>query len=541
MSEQAYFPPAEAEPHLHAAAFGNVALQEPQHLGVEDVTSPVDVKAGTHYPLESGLSPLDAHDVGGQQELMGVVRVDGRMFGLVRAQPEGAPEARLGLVEIRQTTPKYDLSARVFRPRFLGWVPEGGVTIGEDVLPELGESQVRVGAQDGNFTVTGLGNHTATLLKSDGRQHRENPFAQMPWFINPSELQPPQAAQRHVATVGRHRAGESRRGKSYEYQVGDNTYKLVGRDPAGYWVLTSTDQNGQQRHFVVYRSQSEGSMRVSQGREAYTDENGKPAVRLLKGAELSPDFQYTQDTQPHPEVLQKLRDILDTGADEAAVPPTTLLAGTFNEAQANYLLGDFAAQQRTLPITPQLHERLHRLRAGEFSAQMLAELAGSEEPRAIAAALNHEVAELNKTVDQANIIPDFSVRPDATSMEDHPELGVYASEVYRKTVNGRVLEWYMGRDPHGRVWVERIRFADSKANAYGTDAEVPYSGILTSKPLEYKKQASGLPSHLRRPVPGNTRYDDITPFLNELSPIKRYRATAVTPHEKLFHADGHVF
>jgi len=85
----------------------------------------------------------------------------------------------------------------------------------------------------------------------------------------------------------------------------------------------------------------------------------------------------------------------------------------------------------------------------------------------------------------------------------------------------REVIWTMAEDGTGRVWIQSIRFADAKPNSYGVYNEVIDSGILTSKPLEYSDQSYGVPETHRRPF--NKIYEDITPLLDILQPIKKYR------------------
>ena len=71
-----------------------------------------------------------------------------------------------------------------------------------------------------------------------------------------------------------------------------------------------------------------------------------------------------------------------------------------------------------------------------------------------------------------------------------------------------------------------MRFADSQPTCFGTDSTLVYSGILTSKPLEYQKQADGIdPKYVR---PTDSKYVNITPFLATLYPIKAYMSAKKT-------------
>jgi len=447
---------------------------------------------------------------------------------VVRVAAEGQ-WPMFGLVDIRQTEPEYDvMTNHIMMPRFLGWItPNADTAIDARQFPGLGQTigahGARISLRQGKMSVANTGNPPAVLALPDGRPHPDGPFDNMPWRIPPHEV------TEHITAI------EAAGGASPEFSVGDIKFKLVGRDPSGYLVVESTDAQGGRRNMFVYQSRSEGSWRTSQGQEKATY-RGREIVRVLKGAETlnEQDSQYTQDTQLHPDFIRGIENILDTEADEAEVPTTHVLDGAFTEQQVDYLQRDFANQTRTLALTQGLDAQLHRLRAGHFSSQDVAKLAGSSKPARMSAAVRQEIAELNKALQSANIIPDFSQGTDRISMETHPVLGHYAKEVYTKVTDGRVVEWHMSRDLQGHVWIERIRFQDSPASAYGADRFVPYSGALTSKPYEYEQQAEGLPAEWRTES-GTTGYDDISGFLDRLLPIQRYRETAITPG-RTFHS-----
>ncbi len=94
-------------------------------------------------------------------------------------------------------------------------------------------------------------------------------------------------------------------------------------------------------------------------------------------------------------------------------------------------------------------------------------------------------------------------------------------QVFESHLDGRLVEWHMAKDLSNRVWIDRIRFKDSKLTSFGTDAEIIDSGILTNKPLEYHFQALALPA--KDKIPFNDVYDDITPFLSKLLPIHQFQ------------------
>ena len=93
---------------------------------------------------------------------------------------------------------------------------------------------------------------------------------------------------------------------------------------------------------------------------------------------------------------------------------------------------------------------------------------------------------------------------------------------FKGTLHDRDIHWYMNNDNSGRIWIEKIVFADAAANSYGTPSQVIDSGLLTNKPLEYKVQTAALKKG-REKSDFNETYDDISPLIDQLLPVKRYR------------------
>ncbi len=98
--------------------------------------------------------------------------------------------------------------------------------------------------------------------------------------------------------------------------------------------------------------------------------------------------------------------------------------------------------------------------------------------------------------------------------------GGYARD--RESGRNRPLVWVMGEDSQGRAWVRHLYFADSPVNSYGVHSEIIDSGILTSKPLEYRSLAGQLEPPYARSF--NDECVDISPALTLLEPIRQYRA-----------------
>ena len=240
---------------------------------------------------------------------------------------------------------------------------------------------------------------------------------------------------------------------------------------------------------------------------------------MMKGAELSPDHQYTQDTQLHPAFEDAVARIEETSGLQGA--ESNIWA--YETPDAERLMEDFAAQREVRPlVVGYIDDQLHKLRAGYLSRNDMSTLTGFHNMQGARANFERKIDILNMVLLDSGVMPDFSGEPTTVELNEHPLLGNVVKETFTKVVNGRPYEWQMAHDQYGRAWVERIRFADAEPTPYGTDKEVVYSGVLTSKPLEYKEQCDGLPDSMRTDVDG--RYSDISLFLRELAPVAQYSA-----------------
>lgn len=109
----------------------------------------------------------------------------------------------------------------------------------------------------------------------------------------------------------------------------------------------------------------------------------------------------------------------------------------------------------------------------------------------------------------------------STSIENDITVEVYESTtVGENPPNKQKIEWHMAHDSSGRAWIDRVRLKDDIPNSFGNDRLVNM-GILTNKPLEYKKQASLLENGSER-KDFNETYYDITPLLRQIYPISEY-------------------
>jgi len=306
-----------------------------------------------------------------------------------------------------------------------------------------------------------------------------------------------------------------------EFQIGTVLYDYLGKNTDGYMQFASTTADGTRRPFVVYVSKSEGSYRASQGLETYQDEAGEDKVRLMKGPELSSRRQYTQDTQLHPDFYEKVDRL-----EEIRELKGLRLGHTaeYDAKMAEWFFKDFDAQTETFPLgSRQLDDQLKELRAGHQSRGKIEEITGYDpqtQARQAEDAYMGKIEALNQTLEASGIMPDFSQLPTASEATQHPVLGNIIRDTYEKTVQGTAYQWVMAHDLQGRAWIDRIRFTHADPTPYGTDKQMVDSGILTSKPMDYKDQVDGLPNHLTSDM--NKSYTDISKFLQQLAPVREY-------------------
>ncbi|MBI4994385.1 hypothetical protein HZC21_01920 [Candidatus Peregrinibacteria bacterium] len=104
----------------------------------------------------------------------------------------------------------------------------------------------------------------------------------------------------------------------------------------------------------------------------------------------------------------------------------------------------------------------------------------------------------------------------------HDVVGKYTIEVYEVKYKGQKFEWEMAYDKKGRVWIEGINVADCPVNTFGVRSQFINSGILTKKPFDYHDGNRGLKRGAEKRYYDKS-YDDVTPFLDLLPPIKKFR------------------
>lgn len=303
---------------------------------------------------------------------------------------------------------------------------------------------------------------------------------------------------------------------SREIKIHNTEFSIEGAFPVSgrgdVFVIASRDKEGIKRRFMVYKSMSEGGWRSSQGFE--------PDHRFMKGAESSPYTQYTQDTQLHPEFADFITSLSKSNEPLEMVNADSLM---YSGGDVEWLLEDFQSEVKVKGWdNAELNNELFKTKAGMFKVAHLLSALKEHNPKKIPKALKKHVETINEKLIESDAIPSFDI-PERVEHDVHGSLGPITREVYSKTVSGRKIEWHMAHDKNGRVWIDRMRFADSKATPYGTDKELVYSGILTSKPIEYEAQVAGLPEEFKSGKIGRS-YEDISKFLDTFAPVQQYRA-----------------
>lgn len=334
-----------------------------------------------------------------------------------------------------------------------------------------------------------------------------------------SEALKPQNRDRIASLVGEVANNEALGGK--EVFIDGIKFRIEGRlaGTREKYVLSSTDQKGKSRRFLVYRSNSEGAFRTSPGIDA--------GNRYLKGAEDDKGH-YTQETQLHPALEEALNRIKGS-LDKKLVRADDLHMDRKKEA---IVRKDFreAVQAAQFPDN-ELGMLLASLDAGDLSEQGVRSLSRISPETHNEDPLNWYVDEINKGLERRpDLLPDFS-KPISTREEIHPILGPVERTVFLSQAGETQLEWQFCTDSDGRVWIDRIRKPNAKASSYGTDDTFVHSGILTSKPIDYEEQTTGIDPSLIDAADTTKgylsnmpfEYRDITRFLDKFIPVQQFR------------------
>lgn len=385
-------------------------------------------------------------------------------------------------------------------------IGRGHMNLRQDLSPEVSRNHLKISfSTNGAIKLEDMGSSNGTKL------------------ISPAGLIEGSDLMSALPAVVQKETSKEQGGIYKEFSIGKNIGKYEGAVDFGErgkaYVFTSTDPVGKQRRFFVYKSLSEGGWRSSQGMDDFS--------RFLKGGELARmQNHYTQETQLFPEFQQVIDRIDGVASNQTnnllAMNAVPQLSG--DEVMESWR--DFA-RISTLYSLPDrtVSEKVAPLRPGDLTLQGVAKALGLQ-PKSrefVEQKLLNQVDEINHALQKSGLVPDFSAKPINVRHDKHELLGDVTKETYRVIKNGRPYEWVIAHANNGkRIWIDRIRLADTVPTAFGTDAEIIDSGILTSKPLEYDFQCDAVPSQYK--VKTNHRhYTDITSFIGLLSPIKNYK------------------
>lgn len=262
---------------------------------------------------------------------------------------------------------------------------------------------------------------------------------------------------------------------------------------------------------MLYKSNSDGGWRV-----AYGYETGEG--RYVKEAQEEGFAHYTQETKLAPEVVDALE----------VAPHTSDANGILTQDMRRIFATDSPDFQQTNsapseigyygdPSVDRLADPLRALSAGWLDKNTLNRMSQSGYE-----SFGQYFTSLDKTFDKLEgFVPNFTKKPQVILTREHTLLGAIKIEDYPAKYGNKAIVWSMARDAAGRTWIDNIRLAEAEISSYGTYKTVFNGGLLTNKPLEYERQASGLNS-LESHEFGDG-YVDITPLLDNLLPIRQYK------------------
>ena len=301
-------------------------------------------------------------------------------------------------------------------------------------------------------------------------------------------------------------------------------------------------------HFL-YQSKSSGFWRVAPYIEPTPAGFGALAPgRLSKGSGLH----YTQETTLNPALLKALERLELEGKIEElhcssllsafVIPPSLVEHGPryFTSRVRVLDLRDRALQacltttQKYMPGSCFI-ESLDA--AGSSASAAGASAAGAAaDPFSSIEDLQEVIGIINREISSVEgFVPHFSAEPAKSFPLTHSILGPVLIEVYPAKFGRHPLEWFMARTRDGKhIWIERISLKESSVSDYGANCTFLNSGFLTNKPVEYSHSISTKffefknPQNLSEPLVvrlGESEYSLITPILDMLLPIKKFRCS----------------
>jgi hypothetical protein len=288
------------------------------------------------------------------------------------------------------------------------------------------------------------------------------------------------------------------------------------------YAMLYTEVNGSLKTRFLYKSNSDGGWRL--------DSPHYRGEALSKGRSKNGQYiNYTQETKPHHNIIKNL----DTAKGNTMSQQNL---NTYENTYKSFYKGIKVDKDGAPEIVNGYYKKKYEENISDVNTDKLSNIkkdfSGGQLPDEINTAKINIDTIKNFTYPK-NFIPDFTQKPLETYTKEHSLLGNIKIEVFEGELNGKKIVWDMASDKEGRVWADHIVPKEAKINSWGIYDQVMDCGILNIKPLEYGRnarnhnQAANVPDQYKKYFIKNgkkTKYDDITPFLDELTPIQEYRA-----------------
>lgn len=252
---------------------------------------------------------------------------------------------------------------------------------------------------------------------------------------------------------------------------------------------------------LFYKSQSEGSWRVSPVWLVETDEEGKQQSYYSKGETMY--YGYARET--------RLDDDLETALEAAEDGSPKVLEPEQLTTVRQHFIPERLGKADTYNVEAS-EQRVNGLDDFlTFRPGSGFKTVDGRPAREVLAAMSADPTRL----------PDFKASPIKVSLRQHSILGSVKVETYRS--RDKLLDWNMAYTADGKVWLNGLTIPNDTVNSYGTNGDVLVGGILDSKPLEYDFQVEGLEEGVDYRKTDQPPYVELL-ILDQLEPIRNFRA-----------------
>lgn len=256
---------------------------------------------------------------------------------------------------------------------------------------------------------------------------------------------------------------------------------------------------------LYYKSNSDGGWRATPGYFGDRFSKGQPMGRPELG-------QYVQTTKPDENIVAYLESQMKR-------QDSNLKRLEYGSKEYITLIDAFSAERTTRDGYQTFSEEVrHRVVRGKGLDGYLSGYGfNPDREEGLWALMNMQLP--------AGFEPDFRNDPLQVYATEHTLVGKVAIEVYPAQIDDRDIEWHIARDKDGRLWIDRIEFADGKITSYGTRSEIILAGALSAKPFDYHSQADNMAYKGVYPdaIEFDSNYTDVTPLLKRLPPLRRYQ------------------